>query len=272
MQSTLHARLLGLVAAAAVFGAAACGTADSTTLSPVATTPATTVTMQVTAATRTSGDEVVNLVQAARPSVVKVTVTAQARTGGFGRVQTVEGSGTGFVVTTDGAIVTNNHVVTLDGAVSSARYQVTLADGRTVDASLSGTDAASDLAVLQIDVTGLTPLTFAEPTSIQVGQPVVAIGYALDLGATPTVTTGVVSATDRVIEEKSTNIRNAIQTDAAINPGNSGGPLLNLQGEVVGVNTAGLSGGGGQSVQGIFFAVSSGVAQPVVSRLLAAGT
>jgi len=133
--------------------------------------------------------------------------------------------------------------------------------------------------VIKIDADNLTPIRFADPTKVEVGDEVLAIGFALDLGANPTITKGVVSAKDRVIDESlsaggravGVSISGAIQTDAAINPGNSGGPLVNMRGEVVGVNTAGLSGSGGQPVQGIFFAVSSQVGEPIVRALIESG-
>ena len=211
------------------------------------------------------------LVESVRQSVVKVSVSAQAQSGVAGRAPAQQGTGTGFVIDDDGHIVTNHHVVTLDSGVAAGRIQVELWDGRVLDARVVGTDARTDLAVLKVEATGLRPLSFADPESIAVGQAVVAIGYALDLGATPTVTTGVISALDRVIEEDTTSIAGALQTDAAINPGNSGGPLLDLRGEVVGVNTAGIVGAGRTPVQGISFAVSAEVAEPVVAALIADG-
>ena len=212
------------------------------------------------------------LVDAVRRSVVKVSVSAQAQSGAAGRAAGQQGTGTGFVIDGSGHIVTNHHVVTLQGGARAGRIQVELWDGRVLDARIVGTDARTDLAVLQVDAAGLRPLAFADPESIEVGEAVVAIGYALDLGATPTVTTGVVSALDRVIEEDTTSIAGALQTDAAVNPGNSGGPLLDLRGQVVGVNTAGIVGAGRTPVQGISFAVSAEVARPVVAALIANGS
>ncbi len=211
----------------------------------------------------------VELVKRVRPSVVRI----NAR-GGFGQG---EGTGTGFVVDERGYIVTNNHVVTLGGGRPAPDLKVDLADGRTVDARLVGRDERTDLAVLKVDAGTLTPLAFADPNSIEVGEDVIAVGFALDLGGPPTVTKGVVSAVDRVIDETDAlgnpvQISGAIQTDAAINPGNSGGPLIDAEGRVVGINTAGIRGGFGTPVQGISFAVSSGVAQPIVKSLIDTGT
>src|SRR5439155_19105479 len=108
----------------------------------------------------------------------------------------------------------------------------------------------TDLAVLKVEGNDFTPLRFATPNGIEVGEDVVAVGFALDLGGQPTVTKGVVSALDRTIDEQLDNgapvsISGAIQTDAAINPGNSGGPLLDADGNVIGINTAGRRGGFG---------------------------
>jgi S1-C subfamily serine protease len=230
-------------------------------------TPTTAATSQGATPVAYPGDIAADLVQAVQTSVVKVMASGEFRVAPFGRLQTQQITGTGFVIDPRGFIVTNAHVLTLDNGQVAPRLQVQVWDGRHYDAALAGTDPSTDLAVLRIAATDLPALRFADPASIRVGQTVVAIGYALNLGSTPTVTLGVISAKDRVIEEDSTRISGAIQTDAAINPGNSGGPLLNMRGEVVGINTAGLS-GGTQPVQGIFFAISAQVARPVVERLI----
>jgi S1-C subfamily serine protease len=245
--------------------------ATSTTAATVTGTVAPTAsgTRVASAAPASAPANTVELVKRVRPSVVRV----NAR-GGFGQG---EGTGTGFVVDERGYIVTNNHVVTLGGGRPAAELKVDLADGRTVDARLVGRDERTDLAVLKVDAGTLTPLAFADPNSIEVGEDVIAVGFALDLGGPPTVTKGVVSAVDRVIDETDMlgnpiQISGAIQTDAAINPGNSGGPLIDAEGRVVGINTAGIRGGFGTPVQGISFAVSSGVAQPIVKSLIDTGT
>jgi S1-C subfamily serine protease len=218
------------------------------------------------------------VVKAIRPSVVRIRAGGTQQ-GAFGTISRGEGTGTGFIVDAKGFIVTNNHVVTLGTTQEANRIQVDLWDGRTVEGQVVGRDERSDLAVIKIDANNLTPIRFADSTRVEVGDEVLAIGFALDLGSTPTVTKGVVSAKDRVIEETLNaggrpvlvSISGAIQTDAAINPGNSGGPLVNMQGEVIGVNTAGLLGTGSQPVQGIFFAVSAQVAEPIVRTLIDTG-
>src|SRR5439155_3506100 len=136
------------------------------------------------------------------------------------------------------------------GSRPVSRLLVDLADGRSLDAQLVGRDERTDIAVLKVDAGAMQALRFADPSGIAVGEDVIAVGFALDLGGQPTVTKGVVSALDRTIDEQLDNgapvsISGAIQTDAAINPGNSGGPLLDADGNVIGINTAGRRGGFG---------------------------
>jgi serine protease Do len=174
-----------------------------------------------------------DLVVAVRPSIVAIHTTV-TQTDVFGRRLEGDAAGSGFVLSSDGYIVTNDHVV--DGADT---ISVTLDDGTSEEATLVGADRRSDLAVLRIDRDDLTPLAIGDSDAIRVGDPVVAIGNALDLGAEPTVTGGLVSAKDRTITTPTSQVLvNLIQTDAAISPGNSGGPLLDMQGRVVGINTA----------------------------------
>jgi S1-C subfamily serine protease len=216
-----------------------------------------------------------------QPSVVRISVTAPAASGpggffgGFGGSQVQQaGTGTGTVLDTNGHILTNNHVVTLDNSTTASSVSVTLPNGKTVQANVVGTDPQTDLAVIQVgasDRAGLQPIQWENPQNIVIGEEVVAIGYALDLGGAPTVTTGVVSAIDRSIPETDATISGAIQTDASINPGNSGGPLIDLNGKVVGINTAGLVGTPNQPAQGINFAISSQTAQPVAAALISQG-
>jgi S1-C subfamily serine protease len=215
-----------------------------------------------------SPQQVVKLVT---PSVVRIEATGSGSGSGassLGRGSTQsQGSGTGVIIDSNGRILTNNHVVTLESNSVASKIQVVLSDGRTLDAKVVGRDPGTDLAVLQVNATNLTPAKFAPTGSVEVGEPVLAIGYAFNIAGTPTVTDGVVSATDRIIPENTTSISGAIQTNAPINPGNSGGPLVDLAGEVVGINTAGQ----GSNSQGIFFAISSDVAQPVANDLVSKG-
>jgi len=165
-------------------------------------------------------------------------------------------AGSGFILNTNGFIVTNNHVVE-----NAADIQVKLADGRELRAKVVGRDAKTDLALLKIDDTGLPVIPLGDSTALQVGEPVMAIGNPF--GLEQTVTTGIVSATGRVIG--SGPYDNFIQTDASINPGNSGGPLINARGEVIGINTAIFSRGGGSV--GIGFAVPASLAKTVITQL-----
>jgi putative serine protease PepD len=174
--------------------------------------------------------------------------------------------GSGFVIDTNGDIVTSNHVV--DGASS---IQAKFADGSVVSARLVGADPATDLAVIRVSApaTKLTPLSLADSSKAQVGSGVIAIGSPY--GLTGSVTVGVISALGRTINAPGgTPIAGAIQTDAPINPGNSGGPLLDAAGRVIGVNAQIESRSGDNSCVG--FAIPSNTVQRVVHQLLAGGT
>lgn len=166
-------------------------------------------------------------------------------------VVTDVGEGTGFIVREDGIIVTNFHVV--EGAPASSTIQVFTSDEEPeqYDATYIGGDADADLAVLDIDAEGLPTVALGDSDQLRLGQPVVAIGYALGLEGGPSVTSGIVSSLTRQItvsdpgcsqcENPSRVYSHVIQTDAAINPGNSGGPLVDLSGAVVGINSAGTT-------------------------------
>ena len=206
----------------------------------------------------------------AAPSVVTIYVSS-----GSG-----SGSGSGVVLTDDGFVMTNNHVVAGGGDADSV--QVRTADGTLYDASVVGTDPASDLAVLRLDgAEGLTPAEFADSDEVQVGDVAVAIGAPL--GLSNTVTTGIISATGRAVQTGSSaddaTVLDAIQTDAAINPGNSGGALVNGAGEVIGINTAiatvasGLPGSESQSGNiGVGFAIPSNTAQRIAEEIRETGS
>ena len=166
------------------------------------------------------------------------------------------GVGSGFVIEDDGYIVTNNHVV-----ADAAEVKVRLADEREFDAEVIGTDPQTDLALIKIDATGLPELTLGDSDAIRVGEDVIAVGNPFGLGGT--VTRGIVSALARDINAGP--YVDFIQTDAAINRGNSGGPLLNLEGEVIGVNSAIYSPNGGSV--GVGFAVPSNTVETVIAQL-----
>ncbi len=205
------------------------------------------------------------VVNRVRPAVVFVGI--EASISNFNQPVPV-GNGSGAIIDEQGHILTNNHVVE-----SAQALKVTLPDGRTFDATVVGRDPATDLAVIQIKGNNLPTIPLGDSGQLQVGDWVVAIGNALGLQGGPTVTKGVVSALNRTIdEENGASIYGLIQTDAAINPGNSGGPLVNLQGQLVGINTA-VPGPTGQGVQpfGIGFAIAINEAKPVVQQLISQG-
>ncbi|MFY9813474.1 MAG: trypsin-like peptidase domain-containing protein [Dehalococcoidales bacterium] len=203
----------------------------------------------------------------ASPAVVEINVTVQEM--GFFGITTATDQGSGFLIDTNGDIVTNNHVV--EGATSNG-IQIVLANGTTINnVQILGTDATDDLAVVKVAasaVAGITPLQFDDSGAVQVGQTVVAIGSPY--GLVNTLTAGIVSGVNRQITETDSysgtyiNLTGTIQTDAAINPGNSGGPLLDTNGKVIGVNTEIQNSSDG----GIAFAVSSDVLQKVLPNLI----
>jgi putative serine protease PepD len=214
------------------------------------------------------------------PSVVSISV----------RSDELSGSGSGIIISADGQILTNNHVVA--AAADGGDLTVTFSDGTTADASIVGRDPATDLAVIKADgVSGLTPATFGSSDDLNVGDTVLAIGSPLGLDGS--VTSGIVSALDRSItlqgdQEQSpfggspqqgagqTAVIDAIQTDAAINPGNSGGPLVNADGEVVGVNTAIASLAQGTTSEGgnigVGFAIPIDSARDIAQQLVEDGS
>jgi putative serine protease PepD len=202
------------------------------------------------AAARTRPTDVESVAKAVTPSVVLLRVE--------GAQQADEGSGA--VLSADGLILTNNHVV--EAAANGGQIQVVTSAGTTYDATIVGRDPITDLAVVQAqDASGLTPAAIGDSSTLQVGQPVVAIGAPLGLQGT--VTTGIVSALDRPVatagDDGQSSVTDAIQTDAAINPGNSGGPLVDSAGRVVGITSSIASLGSSEGSQsgsiGVGFAI-----------------
>jgi len=248
--------LLPLAAAAAIGGGA--GAVATTALHD--DTPSVRTITQTRTVAATANDGALtphDVYQSAKDSVAYITTNS--------------GTGSGFVVSSDGYIVTNAHVVENNGGTIKAK----VGDGKVLDAKLVGQDPSTDLALLKVGSTGLKPLALADSSGVQVGDPAYAIGNPFGLDRTLTV--GVVSALQREISSPNGfSIDDVIQTDAAINPGNSGGPLFNAQGQVIGVNSqiesTGSSSSGGQAGNvGIGFAIPSDTVKSVVSQLRATG-
>ncbi len=184
--------------------------------------------------------------------------------------------GSGVVLSPDGYVLTNNHVVA--GAVNGGDIQVTIADGKTYPATVTGTSPSYDLAVIKLKgASGLTPATLGDSSALQVGEQVVAVGSPENLSNT--VTSGIISALSRTVtaaDESGSGVTvyNGLQTDTPINPGNSGGPLVNLQGQVVGVNSAvdtGQASSGGVQSFGLGFAIPIDTAKRIANELLQDG-
>ncbi len=204
---------------------------------------------------------VVHVAQEVSEAVVQIKVKKAALQGRVRRRQKKQtGGGSGFLISSDGFIVTNNHVVT-----GAKLIEVALQDGRNFIARLIGSDPATDIAVIQIDADNLTTIRFGDSSKLQVGQLAIAIGNPY--GFQYSLTAGVVSALGRSLRsENGRLIDDVIQTDAALNPGNSGGPLVDSHGKVIGVNTAVIL-----PAQGICFAVASNLAAYVVGKIIQQG-
>ena len=203
------------------------------------------------------------IAQKALPSVVGVR-TIETVTNFFRGSYDIEGIGTGVIVSEDGLILTNQHVVTSN----PKSVTVTLIDGTEHDATVMYTDEIMDLAIIKIDATGLVPAELGDSSELTVGETAVAIGNPLGLEYERSVTAGIISALGRSLQLSSTQIaQNLIQTDAAINSGNSGGPLLNTQGQVIGINTYKDMDG-----EAIGFAIPVNIAVPFVNQIKETGT
>jgi S1-C subfamily serine protease len=262
--------IVSLVAAAllgggvAIGGAWAAGAFDGGTTIVEDATPSS----AQTTSTSATGLTVHEVYERAAPAVVQITTTlAQQDTGNGFQQPAAQALGSGFVIDKDGHIVTNFHVV--DGAQT---IRVGFSNRETVEATLVGSDPASDLALLKVDLPArsLAPLGLADSDGVEVGEPVVAIGNPF--GLERTVTAGIVSAIQRAVTSPSGNpIDHVIQTDAPINHGNSGGPLIDSHGRVIGVNSQIETGGSGDGNVGIGFAVPSNTVRTVVAQLLASG-
>ena len=216
------------------------------------------VTSEVSPDDSSIGDTVIAQVANAMSDSV-VTISSSIDDG----MSTGEATGTGVVLTADGEILTNSHVVA-DATEVHVRFA-----GETEPrlAKVLASDPGNDLALLKIDATDLKPATFAQPGTIRIGDGVIAIGYALDLDGGPTVTSGIVSALKRTIITESGALNGLIQTDAAISSGNSGGPLVNLRGEVVGINTAVARSDANSAANNVGFSIAVDELVPVLEQL-----
>ena len=235
----------GLVAALVATGISVAMDEGGTT--KVASTPV------VTPVTAKGGSlDITAILSKVQPSVVAIE-TSESTSGGM-----FSGAGSGIVLTADGLVLTNAHVVSGIGDIT-----VVLADGTQHKASLVGSSPSDDMAVVKVDgVKDLVPAELGSSAALQVGEEVIAIGNALNLGGPPTVTRGIVSAKDRDLSAQGISLQGLIQTDAAINPGNSGGPLVNSAGQVVGMNTAIVA-----DAQNLGFSIAIDRAKPIVKEL-----
>jgi serine protease Do len=216
----------------------------------------------ISAGTPQSGlPDFVSVIAKVRPSVVAINTTSSGISI-FGSTFTQEGAGSGWIIDSGGLIVTNNHVV--EGAIT---ISVTLEDGRNFSADTVRTDPVTDLAVIKINSSNLPSLLPGDSSALRVGDWVVAIGNSLGQGIS--ATKGIVSALGvSVSADQGETLYDLIQTDAAINPGNSGGPLVNMSGEVVGINSIKVAQVG---VEGMGYAISSQAAIPIINELVTNG-
>ncbi|MCW2864876.1 MAG: HtrA2 peptidase [Actinoallomurus sp.] len=281
----------GGLAAALILGGGLAGGAVAAVIGNNSTTYASPTAVRPASSKSATG--IAAIAQAVQPSTVSITVTTQQG----------QDEGTGVITRSDGMILTNNHVVAT--AAGGGQISVKFNDGKKVSAEVVGTDPATDLAVIKASgVSGLKPVTFGNSDQLQVGDQVVAIGSPLGLEGS--VTSGIISALHRTLSESGsdqqqqppgfpgfggqgqqgggqgqqgqqgsgsggTAIGDAIQTDAAINPGNSGGPLVNSAGQVIGINTAIATSGGGQGNIGVGFAIPIDTAKQVSDQLIKTG-
>ena len=200
--------------------------------------------------------QVTDAVERLSETVVGIESTRLARDFRFGMVP-IEGQGSGVIIDPHGLIVTNNHVID-----DASRVQVNLKDGRTFEGEVLGTDPATDVALVRVKAEGLPYATLGDSDKLKVGQIVLAIGNALGLPGAPTVSMGVISALGRPLPGTDFVVEGLIQTDAAINPGNSGGPLADLEGKVLGLNTAMIP-----FAQGLGFAIPSETIKRIIDQI-----
>ena len=247
--SARRAAVLGAVAGALASALVATGITvalDDDATAPVDRPVVTPVT------TATGALDIQGILARVQPSVVTIEIQGATSRGVF------DGAGSGIVLSADGMVLTNAHVI---GRATD--ITVVLSDGTQQPATLVGSSPDDDLAVIQVQgVSDLVPAELVSADDLRVGDEVIAIGNALNLGGEPTVTRGIVSAKDRTLTAEGVTLQGLIQTDAAINPGNSGGPLVNAAGQVVGVNTAIVA-----DAQNLGFSISVDHARPVIEAL-----
>jgi S1-C subfamily serine protease len=262
MIGTRHGRLVvALLLLLAILAGGISGGVVARLSRPEASSPpgAITAAPSATITPSVESSDIPDIIASVRPSVVAIEVASTVRIGP--RLVTQRGAGTGVVLTSTGEIATCAH------AVSGAQeITVTMADGSTASATVAGTDADADLAVIHIDRTGLVPMTLGRSSGLRVGQPVLVIGNALALEGGPTASLGIVSALGRTITTtEGTTYTQLIQTDAAMNAGDSGGPLIDGAGRLIGINNASSS-----VAENVGFAIPIDVASPILERLRAA--
>jgi S1-C subfamily serine protease len=208
-----------------------------------------------------SEDELIDTIHKVSPSVVNIN-TVRLVHDYYMNVVPLRGMGSGFIIDKNGLILTNNHIVE-----QSASIEVTMFDGRKYEGKLIGTDRTSDIAVVKIDGDNLPPVILGDSSGVKVGQVSIAIGNPFGFFLQgPTVTVGVISALNRTIRAEEGVYENLMQTDAHINPGNSGGPLVNIRGEVIGINSANIP-----FAQGIGFSIPVTGAKHIADELIAHG-
>jgi putative serine protease PepD len=250
---------VALLAALAVLAAGCSGDGEESAPPPPTAAPST-VTVTTTTPTPTTppapapgeAEPLADTIARVLPSVVHV------RTESFGGGR---GEGSGVVIARNGLVVTNNHVVE-----GTTRVNVHFNDDRhtrPLRGTVVGTAPEQDLAVVRVQANDLVPLERGRSSALRLGDPVIAVGFPLDLGG-PTVTSGIVSGLDRTIETRSAELTGLLQTDAAINPGNSGGPLVDRFGRLVGINTAGVR---LPEAENVGFAIAIDRALPIIERL-----
>ena len=236
----------------------------STAAAKPATTPSIAAATGPSPSLAPSGLDIHQVLAKVGPSVVSIEISQQGRSGSLRPVA----AGSGVVISADGMVLTNAHVVSLTDqngrTLTNAVIQVRLSDGSLRSAKVLGSAPSEDVALVKVDDTaGLTVASLGDSDALQVGDDVVAIGNALDLGASPTVTRGIISAKNRSLDvDANLTLEGLLQTDAAINHGNSGGALVNAAGELVGIPSAGLP-----DAQNVGFAIAINTVKPLIDQL-----